>query len=546
MTRTDAAAEHALRLRLKEDRAFFCARALRIRPKETADDLSSGQAAGIIPFVWNRAQRHIDACLERQRAEIGMVRALLLKGRQQGASTYVGARFYHLVTHGFGLRAFILSHEDDSTQNLFEMVKRYHQHNLPECRPVVGKSNRKELVFPGLDSGYRVATAGSREAGRSQTAQYFHGSEVAFWKNAQGHLAGVLQGVPRAVGTEVILESTGNGMGNVFHRMCMNALAGRGVYQLIFVPWFWQDEYRAAVPDGFELSPEDREYQRLHGLDLEQMAWRADKISELNDDEDYFRQEYPATVDEAFQFSGVDPFIKPRHVMRARRHTVVNPGGPLVCGVDPARFGDDDTGIIFRKARKAFGAQRFHGRDTMEVAGICKRILDADGHMGLGRVARMFVDVGGLGAGVVDRLREMGYGPRVRAVNFGSGALNAERYKNKRSEMWGEMKDWFEDEAMQAEIPDDDALQADVTAPTYKYDSNGRYVLESKEDMKKRGLGSPDLGDALALTFAMPVRMDAGRQQRVERADVYERSGGTGAGRARQRVAERGNGIGRR
>lgn len=538
--------ELATRRRLRDDLPFFCAQVLRIRPKESVGDLSAGETAGAVPLVLNRAQRHIHACLEEQRARLGMVRAIIVKGRQQGASTYIGARFYHRVIHNFGLRAFILSHEEDSTQNLFDMVKRYHAHNLEELRPTTGRSNFKELVFPVLDSGYRVATAGSKEPGRSQTVQLLHGSEVAFWPNARRHLAGLLQGVP-ALGSEVILESTGNGMGNVFHAMAANAIAGRGIYQLIFVPWFWQDEYRAPVPEGFALTPEDREYQKLHGLDLEQMAWRALKIHELGDDEDLFRQEYPATVDEAFQFSGVESLIKARHVMRARRHTAVEPSGPLVVGVDPARFGDDATAVIARRGRKAFGLQTFKGRDTMEVAGICKRILDGGvGFTGM-RVERMFVDVGGLGAGVVDRLREMGFSKRVRAVNFGGKPLDAERYSNKRSEMWGEMRDWLADEDMQADLPDSDALQADLTAPGYSWDSSGRLVLETKESMRKRGIHSPDAADALALTFAAPVRMSpGGRQQQVERGDVFEHSAAGGARRARQRVAERGTGIGRR
>ncbi len=97
-------------------------------------------------------------------------------------------------------------------------------------RPQTGKSNAKELAFPLLDSGYKVGTAGTEGVGRSDTIQYFHGSEVAFWPNAEDHMAGVLQAVPNAAGTEVVLESTANGIGGLFYNMCKATERGEGPY----------------------------------------------------------------------------------------------------------------------------------------------------------------------------------------------------------------------------------------------------------------------------------------------------------------------------
>ncbi len=126
----------------------------------------------------------------------------------------------------------------------------------------------------------------------------------------------------------------------------------------------------------------------------------------------------------------------------------------------------------------------------------------------------MFVDVGGLGAGIYDRLKEMGYEGVVRPVNFGSAPIEPPKLDdagrlipgplNRRSEMWMKSKEWLEDVAG-VDIPDDDPLQADACAPEYRYDSLTRLVLESKEDMRRRGLTSPDGWDAVALTFAEPV-----------------------------------------
>jgi hypothetical protein len=133
----------------------------------------------------------------------------------------------------------------------------------------------------------------------------------------------------------------------------------------------------------------------------------------------------------------------------------------------------------------------------MEVAGMCARILRAE------PVVRMFVDVGGLGAGVVDRLNELGFSDRVEGVNSGEKALEPDRYSNRRAEMWGQMSDWLK--TTPCRIPDNDSLHADLIGPSYKFDSNSRLMIERKEDMKKRGLRSPDEADALALTFAAPV-----------------------------------------
>src|SRR6266545_4421059 len=218
------------RAQVNADYALFAAEHLRIRTKSGA----------IAPLVFNRAQRFVHDKLEMQRAEIGKVRALILKGRQQGCSTYIAGRFYHCVTRNRGMRVYILTHEDQATQNLFEIVTRFHDHW--DRRPSTGAANAKELYFDKLDSGYNVGTAGTKGVGRSSTVQLFHGSEVAFWPFAKTHAAGILQAIPDAPGTESILESTANGIGNFFHRCWREAEAGSNGYVAIFVLWFWQEE----------------------------------------------------------------------------------------------------------------------------------------------------------------------------------------------------------------------------------------------------------------------------------------------------------------
>lgn len=494
--------KRAVRQKLKNDLERFALKCLRIRTKGGA----------VEPFIFNRAQQYLHARLEAQLLETGKVRALILKGRQQGCSTYVGARFYQKAIHTFGQRVFILTHEQDATDNLFEMVNRYHEHCPAICKPHTGASNAKELDFDLLDSSYRVGTAGAKAVGRSQTLQLFHASEYAFWPNADLHAAGVLQAVPELLGTEIIKESTANGMGNQFHNEWQKAESGQSEYEAIFIPWFWQDEYRRPVPAEFSLSDEDEAYKLAHDLTNEQMAWRASKITDLG--ELLFMQEYPATASEAFQLTGHDSYITAASVLKARK-SICEGIGPLILGVDPSWGGEDRFSIAWRQGRAVKKIESKIKILPVDGANWIRQVIDED------LPDRVFIDVGGAGIATIDMLHSWGepYKSIVKAVNFGgapqdkphvavAGSKGAERQKggpaNRRAEMWMRSKLWLEDVG-EAQLPDLDSLQSDACAPSYKYNMYGQLLIEAKQDMKKRGMRSPDEWDAIALTFAEPV-----------------------------------------
>ena len=295
--------EAQLRLRLKEDFEFYAKKCLFVKDK----------VGRIARLELNKSQLYLHAQLEKQLESTGMIRALVLKGRQQGVSTYTEGRYYWKVTHRRGVRAFILTHEDAATQNLFEMASRYHTNCPHIVRPETGTSNAKELTFGKLDSGYKLGTAGTKAVGRSSTVQYFHGSEIAFWPHADSHFSGIMQAIPHAPGTEVILESTANGAGGKFYEMWQDAERGKGEFIAIFMPWFWQSEYSVG-PTGFVFTEKDRLLAKLYNLDEGQLAWRQLKIQELG--EDLFHQEYPCTAQEAFLVSG-RPAFDPKSLMEA-------------------------------------------------------------------------------------------------------------------------------------------------------------------------------------------------------------------------------------
>lgn len=168
---------------------------------------------------------------------------------------------------------------------------------------------------------------------------------------------------------------------------------------------------------------------------------------------------------------------------------------PKILGVDVARFGDDRSVIFARQGHMAWRPRVFRNLNTVELAG----------EVGLSiqrwQPDAVFVDETGVGAGVVDKLRELGH--RVIGVNSSGKAVHAEpAFANRRIDMWWQMAQWVKG---QGQLPDMPELRAELAAPTYRFNSKGELVLESKDDLKKRGLESPDHADSLALTFAAPV-----------------------------------------
>ena len=211
-----------------------------------------------------------------------------------------------------------------------------------------------------------------------------------------------------------------------------------------------------------------------------------------------------------FPSTGDEQFIPPRIVDEAfKRPKYKDPQAPIVIGVDPARSGSDSTVIVARQGRDLLEIRRYKGDDTMTVVGhVIEAIEDF-------KPALVVLDEGGLGYGILDRLTEQRY--KVRGVNFGWKAKNPIMWGNKRAEIWGAMREWLKTAAVQ----EDRQLKNDLTGPKTKPDSTGTIYLESKKDMKSRGLASPDAADALAVTFAFPVASRGEYNSRTPARKVY-------------------------
>lgn len=188
--------------------------------------------------------------------------------------------------------------------------------------------------------------------------------------------------------------------------------------------------------------------------------------------------------------------IKRETVRKAMSPKISSSTSPLIIGLDVARFGDDATVFCFRRGRWCFKIENYLKKDNVEVANLATNLIETC------HPNRIFLDVGGVGGGVFDILKDRGFSKIVRGINFGTKAINEERYANRRAEMWDKMREWLEDDV---DLFYDLKLADDLCAVQKKYDYRGRLILEEKEEIKKRLGRSPDMADALALTFAEPV-----------------------------------------
>lgn len=498
-----------LHKRLQGDLPYYCRKILKIKPK----------VGPVEPFIFNTAQNYLHERLEAQKKRIGRVRAIIVKGRQQGCSTYVAARYYHRSTRNHGQSVFILSHESQTTGKLFNIVERYHENAPDVARPHADVYNKRELRFEQLGSDYTVGTAGNEDVGRGGTLQLFHGSEVAFWANTDQIQTGILQSVPDLPDTEIILESTANGMANLFYDLVVEAEQKKNDFEVIFIPWYWQTEYRRNTPPDGEasLSVEEEEYQRLYSkspyekiqLDKEQIYWMRAKISEFKSVWKFY-QEYPAYLQQAFQTSG-ESLILPQAVIRARKSTLVDTTGALIIGVDPGRTKDRSV-FVWRRGKHIlkYKVHRFNKEDRdnvqMVLAGMTAQIIQTDDPDAVN------IDVGE-GNGTIDRLREMGFSAVVHGVHFGEAAMD-DIYLNKRAEMFCLMRDWYHGDDGEVRCPDTDEFQRDICAmPPHKLTSSQKIQLVSSEVIRVNVKMSLDIASAAALTFAYPVRRRGAEDQ---------------------------------
>jgi len=251
-----------------------------------------GRNGKSIPLIANRVQREF----EKRRGQHNIV----LKARQLGVSTWIAARFFLKTALIPGTLTVQIAHTQEAAESLFQMVHRFYR-QLPQDTLVplrTARANIRQLVFPAIDSEYRVETAGDRNAGRGLTITNLHCSEVARWP---GNADEVLQGLRAALTPrgELVLESTPMGASGCFWNAWQSAPEA-GMVQHFF-PWWWEEAYTAEAVCAETLTQEERALIAAQGLSLEQIGFRRKIRTNYRD---LARQEYAETAHECFLASG--------------------------------------------------------------------------------------------------------------------------------------------------------------------------------------------------------------------------------------------------
>lgn len=256
--------------------------------------------------------------------------------------------------------------------------------------------------------------------------------------------------------------------------------------------WFAFSNPRSNTGPFFECFHKHREYwfrrhidsRDVEGTDKGRFQQIIDKYGEDSD-------EARIEVKGEFPKQGDQQFISRSRIEGAQTRVLdrLDDYAPLIMGIDPARFGDDESVIRFRRGRDArsIPAIKMKGASNMVLANRAAQAIEDENPDAICCDA-------GAGSGVIDRLREMGY--KVFEVNFGAASTD-DQYADHRTELWGLMRDWLDG----GQIDDDKDLSDDLAGPEYHFNRKEKKQLESKDEMKKRGLASPDNGDALAVTF---------------------------------------------
>lgn len=273
----------------------------------------------------------------------------------------------------------------------------------------------------------------------------------------------------------------------------------QGVFTEKIVDRYWLAFSNPRRPSGafFECFHKNREKWRTYQIDSR-------TVDIAQDGAEAIIREHGADSDEArvevygqFPSKGQNQFIGRTEVEAAlAREAPDDPGAPLIMGVDPARFGDDNTVICLRRGRDARSIPwiRANGWSTTQTAEKVAELISRH------NPDAVFIDGGGVGGGVVDQLKAMKY--RVIEVQSGESASNKDKYQNRRAEMWDRMREWITTGSLPGNLK---GLTDDLCNLEYGYTLSNQIKLERKDELKKRGFASPDMADALALTFAATV-----------------------------------------
>lgn len=351
---------------------------------------------GVVPFVLNRPQKVLLWIFDDIKAQGRLIRAWILKGRRMGISTLISGLFYQKVSNTKSYYAIQVTHEPDASDFLFEMVKRYYNHSPEQGRPETLFNNKKLLAFnnakgTGLDSAFRIATAGKENIGSGQNVNRAHLSEVAFYgNNADSILKTLSPCIPQSDPDSMLIgESTANGMGGLFHMRFWGARCRYWISKLdengqpvmeqsvnpdadldneetsVFFPWFVFEDNQKEPPPEFALTDDEVKIRNEYNLSLAQMYWRRFTIAnDFSSDVALFNEAHPATPEEAFISTGKPYFDNPK--LLAEKKVAPPPRARYEYNVATGAWEADPHGRLFVWEEPKPGQSYVIGADVSE------------------------------------------------------------------------------------------------------------------------------------------------------------------------------------
>jgi len=416
----------------------------------------------VVPFILFPKQREfigwlLDRWLQREDGLVEKSRDMGLSWLTVGFAAWM-MLFKTGTVVGFGSRKESYVDQIGNPASLFWKVREF-INLLPQEFQPEGWDPSKHAPFMKIqnpENGSFITGEAGDNIGRGNRTSIYFVDEAAFLEHPESADAALSQ-----TSNCRLYVSTPNGAGNPFYRRAHDGKTKKFVFD-------WRDDPRK--DDAWY----EKQKQTLDPVVLAQ------------------------EVDRSYTASVANAFIQGELVTAASRKGPADiiPYGPILMGIDVARFGDDSSSISLRQGRVLLRQINFRGADVVDVAGRAKEVYREQ----LGDVAQIAVDTIGIGSGVADILRR-DFGDIVVDVNSSLRMGDGQNY-NLRAKMWREMREWLKSGAS---IPNDNELVTDLTALQYGF-KGGELLLESKQDAKKRGIKSPDRADSLALTFAYPVQ----------------------------------------
>lgn len=442
-----------------------------------------------IPFKLNQAQMILhDKCMEQINSK-GQIRIVIIKGRQQGISTFMRALINWRISYYPHTVALVVAQRDkDLREKHFRALL-----DMWDSQTQIMKVKHKTTVKIHVDHGrYGDSfvfgeTAGVDGGSRGDRYNCVHLTETDYFERFNTFYNGLAQSIPDGQDSIVVVESTSAGRKSLWD-LYQKSLDKDSEWEHVFIPWFTQDEYRKELPDDFVITQDEKELQKKFNLDLEQVFWRRHKRHNLGSDIE-LKREYPNTPEDAFSVSSNLSFFDYDRISDAVESDIKdNINMPLILGIDPSRS-RDSTGLVFRRGRNIVEIIKLP--PSGDVVYLSKKLyyIIADR-----RPTHIFCDIGGMGVAPYDYLTHMGVKGLI-GVNFGERAQRHEMFANRRAEMYFRCKDWLGKPP--CSMPNNEELINQMLT-TESMNRPDRLQLVSKTKMST----SPDILDALILTFA--------------------------------------------